>query len=109
MEAEGDGGRRRGGYLCGGPVPAVADGAAAGRVVSEHGHDGPAGPVLRHGHLPSDPVLRHRLRRPAGNMALPEPVRGCRLHRQLQACVGVAGGESSIYLSLQQHTNIFII
>lgn len=57
-----------------GHVPALARNVAHRRVVSQHGHVGPARFVLRHGDFPSNLVLRHRLHRQARFMAVSELV-----------------------------------
>lgn len=92
-------GRRAGADHDGDHVPAVAGDAAHRGVVPEHGHAGPDRPVLRHGHRAPDPVLRDGLRGAAGPVAVPEPLRGCRLLRQFPARVGLAGGEFSAWRS----------
>lgn len=76
VEAKGHGGGRRGRYLRRGAVPSVADDSAPGRVVPEYRHDGTVGSLLCHVHLPSDPLLYHRIRCAAGSLAVPELVRG---------------------------------
>lgn len=81
VEAEGDGRSSGGRYFRRGLVPSLADNATPGRVVSECGNDGSVGTVLCHVDFPSDSVLRHRVRRTARSLALPQPVRGCGLHR----------------------------
>lgn len=72
MEGQGAGSRRCGGHLRHRAVPAVADGHEAGSVVSERRGDDLAGPVLCHGDLSADLILRHGFRRPAWFVALPE-------------------------------------
>lgn len=76
MEAEGYGRGRCGWYFRCGSFPAVAYDVATGSVVSECGHDGPAGVVLRHVDLPSDSVLHHGVCGTAWSVALPELIRG---------------------------------
>jgi len=83
-----------------GDVSALANHTENRGVVSEYGIPGPDRIVLRHGHRPTDTLLRDRLHRSARSVAVPELVRGCGLLRQFPPPLGLAGGESALYFEL---------
>jgi len=58
-------------------VPALARQDASRRLVSEYGHAGLDRFVLRHVHLPLDPVRRYDVCGPARSLAVSESIRGC--------------------------------